>query len=148
MLPFIKMFMLHYLCANIVYTINCLLCFEELIKTLINGLSLRVVSKPNLLRKVRFEVFRNIVIYPWIKTKPVSNSLLTKHVIHNINIMHNILKGPLLIFSTRVRLSLLNCLYTVFFESKSNPKLIKQFVFLDFLRVWNSRRMVFCLCFL
>ena len=46
--------------------------FEELIKSLINGLSLRVISKPNLLRKVRFEVFRNIIIYPWIKTKPVN----------------------------------------------------------------------------
>jgi hypothetical protein len=63
MLPFIKMFMLHCLGANIVYTINCLPCFEELIKTLINGLSLRVVSKPNLLRKVRFEGFSNIINY-------------------------------------------------------------------------------------
>jgi hypothetical protein len=64
MLPFIEMFILLCLRANIVYTINCLPCVKELIKSLINGLSLRVVSKPNLLRKVRFEVFGNIIIYP------------------------------------------------------------------------------------
>ncbi len=75
MLPFIGMFILLCLCANIVYTRNCVPCFEDLIKSLINGLSLRVVSKPNLLRKVRFEVFRNIIIYPWIKTKPVIGGL-------------------------------------------------------------------------
>ncbi len=53
----------------LVYTINCLPCFDELIKTLINGLSLRVVSKPNLLRKVRFEVFSNIISYLSISIK-------------------------------------------------------------------------------
>ena len=49
--------------ANIVYTENYVPCFEDSIKSLINGLSLRVVSKPNLLRKVRFEVFSNILTY-------------------------------------------------------------------------------------
>ena len=63
MLPFIGMFILLCLRANIVYTRNYVPCFEDLIKTLINGLSLRVVSKPNLLRKVRFEVFSNIINY-------------------------------------------------------------------------------------
>jgi hypothetical protein len=47
--------------ANVVYTKACLLFFEEQIKALINRLSLRVVLKPNLLCKVRFEVFRNII---------------------------------------------------------------------------------------
>ena len=48
--------------------------FEERIKLLINGLSLRVVLKPNLLCKVRFEVFSNIINYYLNKTKPVRES--------------------------------------------------------------------------
>jgi hypothetical protein len=47
-------------------------CFWEEIKSLINRLSTRVVTKPNLLCKVRFEVFRNIINYYWNKTKPVN----------------------------------------------------------------------------
>ncbi len=57
------MFILSCLRANVVYTKDCLPCFEEPIKALINGLSLRVVSKPNLLCKVRFEVSSNIINY-------------------------------------------------------------------------------------
>ncbi len=64
------MFILSCLRANVVYTKDYLPCFKELIKSLINGLSLRVVSKPNLLCKVRFEVFSNIINYYWNKTKP------------------------------------------------------------------------------
>ncbi len=63
---------IYFACAQILFTLkNHVPCFEDSIKSLINGLSLRVVSKPNLLCKVRFEVFRNISTYPWIKTKPV-----------------------------------------------------------------------------
>ncbi len=68
---------------NVVYMKDWLSCFWEEIKSLINRLSTRVVAESNLLCKVRFEVFGNIINYYLNKTKPVN--IVIKVIVQSFN---------------------------------------------------------------